>query len=249
MNTSTYHLERAATPAWQIIFWQPVTFPEQPPTMRRIGFRASDWSAGMPVGQSETQYSNLIIYNVGTFGHLNLLTGSCAAAVNIILHIGKSPKLGFSGLWGGKRGGAIESYHCGILVRESVFIPHTVPANPDAKRLSPLKLLLKRDCVVWKFQRHPTILRVWLGWQYETLAMWCSYTVLEITFPKVIKGRNRNTQAWFLKENGFVTRSSDFTILIVITSFYGLKFDTGRTKMGSSGGPGHISGNDPTGTK
>ena len=71
--------------------------------MRQNGFLASDWSTGMPIDQSDEQVSNLIIYSVGTFGHLNLLTGSCAAAVNIILQIGNLAKLDFSGLGG--RGG------------------------------------------------------------------------------------------------------------------------------------------------
>ena len=88
--------------------------------MRHIGFLVSDSSTGLAIVQSDVRCCNLIIYGVGTFGHLNLLTGTCAAAVNIILHIGKSPKLSLVDYTERKRGGgAIEMCHRGSSVGKS----------------------------------------------------------------------------------------------------------------------------------
>ena len=187
-NFVSGHQHLPPQPPWQIIFWQPVTFHAHPPTMRHNGFPDSYWSIAGRLNQSEWSCGNLIIYTFGTFGRLKLLTGSCAAALNIILHTHSSWKNSPSWTLVDYSAGGLgdREYHGWI---EKLFNPSELLApNPDAKRLSPLKLLLKKRMCHLKIPTSSNYSEGLTGWRYETLACPTSAGFLKSHFQKSLKG-------------------------------------------------------------
>ena len=77
-------------------------------------------------------------------------------------------------------------YHCWI---EKLFNPSELLApNPDAKRLSPLKLLLKKRMCHLKIPTSSNYSEGLTGWRYETLACPTSAGFLKSHFQKSLKG-------------------------------------------------------------